>query len=86
MALNRAKVSRDIGLTSDLAYSVVVDYFDSNAPGTILWSETFTVPLGATTAQLQAVVVARGQEVRAALALLAAAQVAVPNGTTVTVT
>jgi hypothetical protein len=30
----------------------------------VLWTETFTVPLGATTTQLQAVVVARGQAVR----------------------
>jgi hypothetical protein len=42
-------------------------------------------PGGATTTQLQAVVVTRGQEVRAGLANLASAQISVPNQTVVTV-
>lgn len=85
MALNRARVAKDIGITQSMDYQVVIEYFDSVVPGTVLWSETFTVPASATTAQLQAQVVARGQQVRAGLAALAAAQVAVPNQTVVTV-
>lgn len=85
MALNRARVAKDIGITNDMSYQVVIEYFDSAVPGTVLWSETFTVPPSATTAQLQAQVVARGQVVRQGLAALAAAQVAVPNQTVVTV-
>lgn len=85
MALNRAKVTKDIALTNDMSFSVIVDYFDSAAPATILWSETFTVAANATTAQLQAQVVARGQAIRTGLAALAAAQTAVPVNTTVTV-
>jgi hypothetical protein len=85
MALNRARVTNPIGLSTDLNYVVDVEFFDSVDPATILWRESFTVPLGATTGQLQAVVVKRGQEIRAALAAQLAAQQAVPNGTTVTV-
>lgn len=90
MALNRARVpaGKDIGLAmsgNGFTYAVVIEFFDSAAPSTVLWSETFQIPLGATTAQLQAVVVARGQEVRAALAAQLAAQTAVPAGTTITV-
>lgn len=85
MALNRARVAQNIGITNDMSFQVVVEYFDSTVPGTVLWSEAFTVPASATTAQLQAQVVARGQVVRQGLAALAAAQVAVPNQTVVTV-
>lgn len=85
MALNRARVARDIGITQDMGYEVVIEFFDSAAPGTVLWAETFTVSANATTQQLQSVVVARGQQVRQGLANLAAAQLAVPNGTVVTV-
>lgn len=85
MALNRARVSKDIGMMNDLSFLVVVEYFDSAAPSTVLWSETFQVSRNATTPQLQAIVVARGQEVRSGLAGLASAQAAVPNGTVVTV-
>jgi hypothetical protein len=90
VALNRARIpaGKDIGLSAagnGFAYSVVIEYFDSVTPGTVLWNETFQVPLGATTAQLQAQVVARGQEVRLALAAQVAAQTAVPAGTTITV-
>jgi hypothetical protein len=85
MALNRARVTNPIGLSPDLNYVVDVEFFDSVDPATVLWRESFTVPLGATTGQLQAVVVKRGQEIRAALAAQLAAQQAVPNGTTVTV-
>lgn len=86
MALNRARVARDIGLTGNLYFQIVIEYFDSAAPTVTLWPDTFTVPIGTTTAQLQQAVVTRGQEVRSALAALAAAQVAVPNQTVVTVT
>ncbi len=85
MALNRARVAKDIGITQDMGYQVAIEYFDSVTPGTVLWSETFTVPASATTAQLQALVVARGQQVRTGLANLAAAQIAVPNQTVITV-
>lgn len=85
MALNRAKVSTDIGLSGALNYVVSVDYFDIAAPSTILWQEVFNLPSATSTTQLQALVVSRGQVVRDALAALAAARVAVPNGTTVTV-
>lgn len=85
MALDRARVANDIALSSDLSYLVSVEYFDSAAPGTVLWRENFTVPIGATTAQLQAVVTTRGQAIRAAFAAQAAARVAVPNQTVVTV-
>lgn len=85
MALNRAKVAADISLTSDLDYFVQVDFFDSAAPASVLRTETFAVPIGATVSQLQATVVARGQVVRTALAAQAAANVAVPNGTVVAI-
>jgi hypothetical protein len=85
MALNRARVVGDIDVTNELAYFLTVEFFDSAAPATVLWSEPMTVPIGATTAQLQAKVIERGQAVRAALATQAAARAAVPAGTTVTV-
>lgn len=88
MALNRARVAKDIGIQSGangFNYVVVIEYFDIAVPGTVIWPETFVIPFGASTAQLQTVVTARGQEVRAALATLAAAQVSVPNQTVVTV-
>lgn len=85
MALNRARVAKDIGITNSMDYLVVVEYFDSAAPSTVLWTETFQVSRNATTAQLQAIVTDRGQVVRAGLAGLAAAQAAVPNQTVVTV-
>lgn len=85
MALNRARVAKDIGITQEMGYQVVIEYFDSATPTVVLWSETFTVSANATTQQLQAVVVARGQQVRQGFANLAAAQLAVPNGTVVTV-
>lgn len=79
MALNRARVALDIQLTADLNYSVQIDYFDIADPLTVLATETFVVPQNATTAQLQAQVVARGQALRTAFAALVAARVAVPN-------
>lgn len=88
MALNRVRVVKDIGLeqgANGFNYAVAVEFFDSANSGVVLWPETFIVPLGATTTQLQAVVVARGQEVRLALAALAAAQASVPSGMVVTV-
>jgi hypothetical protein len=88
MALNRARVAKDLGIQSSangFNFLVVIEYFDSAASGVTLWAETFTIPFGATTTQLQATVVARGQEVRAALATLASAQTSVPNQTVVTV-
>lgn len=88
MALNRARVAKDIGIQSTgngFSYLVAVEFFDSAVPGTVLWPETFLIPLGATTAQLNAAVVARGQEMRLVLAAQAAAQAAVPNQTVVTV-
>lgn len=88
MALNRARVAKDIGIQASangFNYAVVIEYFDIATPGTVLWTETFVIPFSASTAQLQTVVTARGQEVRAALATLAAAQVSVPNQTVVTV-
>lgn len=86
MALNRARVAKDIGLTNSGYYLVIVEYFDSAVPATVLWSETFQLPRPATTQQLQDRVVQRGQEVRGMLSDLAAAQAAVPSGTVVTVT
>ncbi len=85
MALNRARVREDIGLTGGLSYLVLVDFFDSADPNTVLWTETFELPLTSTTTQLSNRVVERGQTIRAALAALAAARAAVPSGTTVTV-
>jgi hypothetical protein len=85
MALNRARVTNPIGLSTDLDYVVDVEFFDSVDPATILWRESFTVPLGASPVQLQAVVVKRGKDIRDAFAAQLAAQQAVPNGTTVTV-
>jgi hypothetical protein len=85
MALDRARVAAPIGISTDLNYIVDVELFDSLAPATVLWRETFAVPLGATTAQLRAVVIKRAQDIRDALAAQAGAQAAVPNGTTITV-
>jgi hypothetical protein len=85
MALNRARVTAPIGLSTDLNYVVDVEFFDSVDPAAVLWRESFTVPLGASPVQLQAVVVKRGKDIRDALAAQLAAQQAVPNGTTVTV-
>lgn len=85
MALNRARVSKDIGLTNDGSYTVAVEFFDSANPTVDLWTESFVVSANATTAQLQSLVVARGQQVRTMLANLAAAQAAVPAGTVVPV-
>lgn len=85
MALNRAKVSTDVGLSGALNYVVSIDYFDSAAPTVVLWQEVFNLPSQTSTAQLQALVISRGQVIRDALAALAAARIAVPNGTTVTV-
>lgn len=86
MALNRARVSKDIGLTNSGDYLVIVEYFDSAAPTVVLWAETFNISRGTSTTQLQALVVAKGQERRGWLSDLAAAQLAVPSGTVVTVT
>lgn len=85
MPLNRARVADPIGVTTDLQYIVAVEFFDSADSATVLWREDIIVPLGATTAQLQAKVVARGQDIRAGFAARDAARVAVPQGTTVTV-
>lgn len=86
MALNRAKVATDIGISGSLAFVVSVDYFDNADPATVLWQEVFILPLTTSTAELQARVVERGQTIRQALAALAAARAAVPANTTVTVT
>lgn len=86
MALNRARVVADITITGNMSYQVQVEFFDSAATSVVLWAETFIVPPNATTTQLQNIIVARGQEVRAGLAAQAAARVSVPNGTVVTVT
>lgn len=89
MALNRAQVTNDISIEATSGngfnYVVQVSFFDSAAPTTILWTETFHLPIGSTTAQLQAAVVAKGNEVRTVLAQQAAARVAVPVNTTITV-
>ena len=85
MALDRAKIKDDISLTSSLYYLVVVDFFDSADPGTILWTEAFQLPRPATVQQLSDRVVTRGQELRAAFADRTAARNAVPVGTTVTI-
>lgn len=86
MALNRARVASDINVnlvTRD--YLVPIEFFDATDPLTVLWAETMEISAGATTAQLQAAVIARGQQLRTGLANQAAARVAVPSGTTVTV-
>jgi hypothetical protein len=49
MALDRAKVSTDIGLSSQMNYVVSVDYFDSAAPAVILWQEVFNLPFATST-------------------------------------
>jgi hypothetical protein len=85
MALNRASVATDITIASDMSYQVQVNFFDSADPATILWAETMILPAGSTVAQLQAQVIARGQQVRTGLANQAAARAQVPAGTTVTV-
>lgn len=85
MALNRARVSSDIGLSGSLYYVVSIEYFDSAASSTVLWAETFQMPRSTSTAELQAAVVKRGQDLRAAFADRDAARVAVPNQTTVVV-
>lgn len=85
MALNRARVAQDISLTDNLDYFVQIEFFDSAQPAVVLRAEALRVPIGATTAQLQALVVARGATIRTALAAAAAANVAVPVGTVVTV-
>lgn len=85
MALNRARVAKDIGINQDMGFQVTIEFFDSAVPGTVLWADTFSIPANATTTQLQAAVIARGQQVRTGLAALAAAQTAVPNQTVVTV-
>lgn len=86
MALNRARVAAPIDVTTDLQYIVLIEFFDSADSATVLWKENVIVPLGATTAQLSAKVVDRGQKIRDAFAARDAARVVVPNGTTVTVT
>ena len=85
MPINRARVAEDVNISSDLYYVVAIEYFDNAAPQTTIWRETFSVPRGTTTAQLQALVVDRGQEIRGALAARDAARTVVPNGTVVTV-
>lgn len=96
MALNRASVSKAITINADMSYSVSVSYWDSADPANsavvppqlpvaVLLQETVTVPSGATTPQLQALVVARAQVVRTGLANQAAAQTAVPLGTAITI-
>jgi hypothetical protein len=85
MALNRARVANPIGISVDLDYVVDVEFFDSADSNTVLWRESFEISRNATTAQLQAVVTTRGQEIRTAFAARDAARVAVPNGTTITV-
>lgn len=85
MAINRARVADDIGLSGSLYLVVPVEYYDVADPVSVLWAETFTVPRGTTTAQLQAQVIARGQEVRSAYAARDAARSAVPIQTTITV-
>jgi hypothetical protein len=86
VALNRARVAQPLSVDDGLSvYVVVVEFFDSADPSTVMWAEQFRIPFGSTTAQLQALVIARGQTVRASLASLAAAQAAVPVNTTVTV-
>lgn len=85
MALNRARIAKDAGINNDLSYQVAVEYFDVAAPGTVLWSETFTVPANATLTQLQNRVIARGQDVRTGLTGLASLQASLPIGSTLTV-
>lgn len=85
MALNRARVSDDIGVTVDMQYVISVEFFDAAAPAVVLWAEQFKMPVGTTQAQLQARMVTRGQEIRASFAARDAARVAVPVGTTITV-
>jgi hypothetical protein len=86
MALNRARVASDINVNLvTLDYLVPIEFFDNADPSTVLWAETIAISGGATTAQLQAAVIARGQQIRAGLTSQAGARTAVPSGTTVTV-
>lgn len=85
MPINRAKTANDITVGADGTYFVVVDFFDVADPATILWEDAMQMPAGSTTGQLQARVVARGQELRQFLANQAGARTQIPVGTTVTV-
>lgn len=85
MALNTAKVTRDITLTNGLDFLVLVSYYDSAAPQTELWSEAFVLPLTSSVNDLTNRVIERGQTIRNALAALAAAKASVPVGATVTI-
>lgn len=85
MALDRARVSQPIGVTVDLDYIIDIEYFDAAAPGTVLWAEQIVLPLDATTQQLQARVVERGQAIRRAFQRRDGARTAVPQGTTVAI-
>jgi hypothetical protein len=96
MALNRASVSQPITINADMSYPVRVQFWDSAdplnsgvvppaLPVSVLWEETVTVPASATTAQLQAVVLARGSVIKQGLANQAAARAQVPLGTAITI-
>jgi hypothetical protein len=85
MAMNRARIARPIGLTDGGMFQVVVEYFDAAAPAVVLWSETFQMPSNATTTDLRDKVIERGQALRPHLDAVAAAQAAVPQGTTITI-
>lgn len=92
----RARTAQPIGVTAAGLLSIAVDYYDDadplNAnvsttipPTTILWSQAWDLPIGTTTGQLQAAVVAEGQKARAWITARDNARAAVPVGTNIPV-
>lgn len=95
----RAWVASNVEATPDGQLWVTIHYYDDAdpananvsigpplvAPVNVLWLRSWSLPIGSTTAQLRAAVVAEGQRARDWVAARDSARVAVPAGTTVAI-
>lgn len=95
----RAYVAQDIFATQAGLLEVTIWYYDdadpANAgvtagpppvpPTNIVWAKTWDLPIGTTTAQLQAAVIQEGQKARSWKQAEATADVSVPRGTNITI-
>lgn len=92
----RARVADNIIATQDGLLLISVQYYDdadpanSNVsptvpPTVVLWFKAWTLPIGTSTAQLQAAVIQEGQKARSWKTFETAARASVPLGTTVAI-
>lgn len=89
-------MASDIAATQEGLLQVSIQYYDdadplnsgvsSTVPPTaVMWEKAWSLPIGTTTAQLQAAVVREGQKARDWKQSEAAARVAVPIGTSIAI-